>query len=298
LSTNKAGLFTNICELGNIFDPIQWVSTTKVTKPSDWVNCDIEVGTTWVANSMYGGGQTLRIGRPEHSRFAFTNLGSTPTSQPIPNTGQSAAALLDLFCISNPTNASSSGIYRTGGKINLNTAPGPVLAALAGGINLNSDTNKGGKEVNATMISAFTNGVMRFRSVYPFLTPSHLAFISANYGTTGWTNSAVWTANAVFSTNTGGGLSGVTSLNDQGREEWFSKIYELSTVSSVNYRFYIAAQLVDTNLNPISPIARKYCQYAGSPDTTTTGAKTINYGIDILSWTLTTGQKKVYESPY
>jgi hypothetical protein len=297
LSTNLNGQYTNILELGNIFDPIQWVSTT-VASPKEWVNCDIAAGTTWTANSMYGGGQTLRIGRPEHSRFAFTNLGSTPTSQPIPNTGQSAAALLDLFCISNPSSVSANGIYRTGGKINLNTAPAPVLAALAGGIKLNNDPNKKGSEVPATMISAFTNGVMRFRSVYPFLTPSHLAFISANYGTTGWTNSAVWTANAVFSTNTAGGLSGVTSLNDQGREEWFSKIYELATVSSVNYRFYIAAQLVDTNLNPISPIARKYCQYAGRPDTTTNNSKTTNFGINIHSWTRTTGEKKVYESPY
>jgi hypothetical protein len=297
LSTNLNGQYTNILELGNIFDPIQWVSTS-ITNPSMWVNCDIDATTTWAANPMYGGGQTLRIGRPEHSRFAFTNLGSIPNSQPIPNTGQSAAALLDLFCIGNPSIVSSNGIYRTGGKINLNTAPAPVLAALAGGIKLSKDPNKKGTEVNTNMISAFTNGVMRFRSVYPFLTPSHLAFISSTYGITGWTNSANWTLNAVFSTNTAGGLSGVTSLNDQGREEWFSKIYHLSTVSSVNYRFYIAAQLVDANFNAVGPIARKYCQYAGRPDTTTSSSKTTNYGINIFSWALTTGQKKVFESPY
>ena len=295
---STSGSFTNICELGNMMDPIQWVSTS-ITKPSDWVNCDIAAGTTWSSNSMYGGGQTLRIGRAEHSRFAFTNLGTAPASQPIPNMGQSAVAFLDLFCISNPSSVSASGIYRTGGKINLNTAPAPVLAALAGGINLTKDTNKTGSEVNATMISAFTNGVMRFRSVYPFLSPSQLAFISANYGSTGWTNSANWTLNAVFSTNTGGGLSGVTSLNDQGREEWFAKIYGLTTVSSLNYRFYIAAQLVDSNKNAIGPIVRKYCQFAGRPDTTTANANTnTNYGVDIFSWTRTTGQKKVFESPY
>lgn len=296
---SNLGRYTNICQLGDIFDPLQWISTT-ITTPSMWVNCDIAVGNTWSANSMYGGGSTLRIGRPEHSRFAWTNLGVTPASQPIPNMGQSAAAFLDLFCLINPSRVSANGIYRTGGKINLNTAPGPVLAALAGGITLTRDPNKVGAEVNTTMISAFTNGVMRFRSLYPFLTPSQLAFISANYGATGWTNSAVWTANAVFGTNTlGGGLAGVTSLNDAGREEWFSKIYELASVSSVNYRFYLAAQLVDTNLNPVGPIARKYCQYAGKPDTSANGANTnTSYGINIFSWTLTTGQKKVSESPY
>jgi len=295
LTTN--GKFLSTLELGNIFDPIQWTPPANFTDNSMYFNCDIDA--TWSTNSafLYGGGSTLRIGRPEHLRFAFTNLGTAPASQPIPNTGQSAAALLDLFCISNPSTATNYGIYRTGGKINLNTAPAPVLAALAGGINLNKDTNKAGSEVNATMISAFTNGVMRFRSIYPFLTPSHLAFISSNYGTTnGWTNN--WASNAVFSTAGSGGLNGVTSLNDEGREEWFSKVYELASVSSVNYRFYIAAQLVDINSNAVGAVARKYCQYAGRPDTTTSNSVATNYGVDIFSWIRTTGQKKVFESPY
>ena len=288
------GSYTNILELGNIFDPVQWAPSASMTKLA---NCDI--ATNWTKNSLYGGGSTLRIGRAEHSLFAFTNLGKTPTSQPIPNTGQSAAALLDLFCISNPTSASFNGIYRTGGKINLNTAPAPVLAALAGGINLTKDTNKTGSEANKTMIDAFTNGVMRFRSVYPFLSTSQLPFISVNYGSSGWTNSGVWTNSAVFSTSTGSGLNGVTSLNDEGREEWLSKIYQLATVSSVNYRFYIAAQLVDTNGNGLGPIARKYCQYAGRPETAINGAKTnTSYGVNIYSWPVITGEKKVYESPY
>jgi hypothetical protein len=286
-------------ELGNIFDPIQWAPPAN-NAINNYANCDINTnsGSVWSKNSLYGGGSTLRIGRPEHSLFAFTNLGAPPASQPIPNTGKSAAAFLDLFCISNPSSASANGIYRTGGKINLNTAPAPVLAALAGGIKLSRDPNKAGTEVNATMIDAFTNGVMRFRSVYPFLSTSQLPFISVNYGSTGWTNSAGWTNFAVFSTSKNGGLKEVISLNDEGVEEWFSKIYELASVSSVNYRFYIAAQLVDTNKNALGPIARKYCQYAGRPDTTTSGPKTINYGIDIFSWARTTAQKKVYESPY
>jgi hypothetical protein len=250
---SNLGRYTNICELGDVFDPIQWVSSTKITKPSDWVNCDIEGGTTWSANSMYGGGQTLRIGRPEHSRFAFTNLGGT---YPVPSLGTSAAGLLEIFCTTNE--------YNWAGKININTAPPPVLAALAGGITLSKDTNKVGSEVPATMISAFTNGVTKFRSVYPFISPSQLAFISANYGTNGWTNSTVWRANAVFSTNTNttqaGGLSGVTSLNDEGREEWFSKIYNLTCVQSFNYRIYVVAQLTSTNGNPKGAMMRKYYQ--------------------------------------
>jgi hypothetical protein len=92
----------------------------------------------------------------------------------------------------------------------------------------------------------------------------------------------------------------ITQWNDQAAEEWFSKIYNLSTVQSDNYRVYIVAQLVDTNKMPFSPIVRKYVQFAGRPDTTTNGAvnNTNIYGGDMWSWNLTKGLKKVYESPY
>jgi hypothetical protein len=246
---SNTNFFTNITELGNIFDPMQWApsSTATINKQYDYVNCDISPAPTWNANPMYGGGQTLRIGRPEHSRFAFTNLGG---NFPVPSLGTSAAGLMDLFCATN--------VYNWAGKININTAPPAVLAALAGGITLSKDPQKLGSEVNATMISAFTNGVIKFRSLYPFITPSQLSFISANYGATGWTNSANWKANAVFSTNTA--LSGVTSINDEGREEWFSKIYNLICVQSYNYRIYVVAQLTDTNGNPKGAMMRKYYQ--------------------------------------
>ena len=248
LSTNS--FFTNICELGNVFDPMQWVSTT-INTPRGWVNCNITTNTTWSANSMYGGGQTLRIGRAEHQRFAFTNLGGDYS---VPNMAMSAAGLLDLLTLTNT--------YDYSGKININTAPPPVLAALAGGVLLGKDANMKGIYANSTMVSEFTNGVMRFRSVYPFLTPSQLAFISANYGTKGWTNENVWPVNAVFSTNRFAKTdsNGQLSLNDEGVEEWFSKIYNLATVQSFNYRIYVVAQLLNTNGTPKGTVMRKYYQ--------------------------------------
>ena len=239
---SNAGFYTNICELGNIFDPIQWAPPASSNKNN---YADVDIPATWTTNSVYGGGSTLRIGRPEHSRFSFTNLGGT---YPTPNLGRSSAGLLDLFCVSNA--------YNWAGKININTAPAPVLAALAGGIQLRRDTNKTGSEVNATMIAAFTNGVMRFRQTYPFITPSQLLFIAGNYGSTNWTNS--WPNTAVFSRNLG--LAGVTSINDEGLEEWFSKIYNLTTVQSFNYRIYVVAQLTDTNGLPKGAPLKKYYQ--------------------------------------
>ena len=286
---SDSGSYTNICELGNIFDPIQWAPPTGVT---NFANVDID--TTWTNNNLFGGGSTLRIGRPEHSRLAFTQFGGQ--GNPIPNMGRSAAALLDLFCVSNGN--TSGGPFRTGGKININTAPYPVLAALAGGINLTRDTNGLGSTTNTNMINSFATGVMKFRQLYPFLTPSQLLFISRNYGDPDWTNSSSWSNNAVFSTGSGGGLSGVTSLNDEGREEWFTKIYNLSTVQSDNYRAYIVAQLVDSNRTPISPVMRKYVQFFGRPNNPNDARTNEVYGVPMYYWTLTKGLKKAYESPY
>jgi hypothetical protein len=225
--------------------------------------------------------------------------------------GGSSAALLDLFCVSNGDK--NGGPFRTGGKINLNTAPAPVLRALAGGILLTNDPSQSPKNaaVPAGMAEAFAQGVMRFRSQYPFLTPSHLTFIGTDPA---WPNTNSWPNNSVFGntnsiflqTSAPGNTNGastkinITEWNDQAAEEWFSKIYNLSTVQSDNYRVYIVAQLVDTNKLPTSPLMRKYVQFAGRPDTTTTGAvnATNIYGGDMWSWNLTKGLKKVYESPY
>jgi len=243
---NDTGNLTNIVELGNIFDPIQWGDPKNPFYPADtaaWM------GLSNSATAFNGacGRTTLRIGRPEHQRFAFTNLDAA-TGLPIPNMGQSAAALLDIFCATNAID--------DGGKININTASGPVLAALAGGISLKSDLAKAGTEVNATMVTAFTNGVMKFRRAYPFYSTSQLPFISTNYGDKNWTDT--WQASTVFSTNTGCGLKGITEINDQGIEEWFSKIYGLSTVQSRNFRIYVYAQMVNSNNIPYGRVMRKY----------------------------------------
>jgi len=253
------GSFTNICELGNVFDPIQWNPVAPLNTNTIVTNNNIN--STWTNNStMWGGGSSLRIGRPEHSRFAFTNLGGT---YPVPSLGTSAAGLLDIFCTTNA--------YNWAGKININTAPLPVLAALAGGITVTNTCYSGPAPTNQ-MIFAFTNGVARFRNTYPFITPSQLAFISTDYGTTSphWTNT--WPNNAVFSTNPSGGLQGPTAINDQGREEWFSKIYNLTCVQSFNYRIYVVAQLTDTNGNPKGAAMRKYYDLYLNNNTPNAGA--------------------------
>jgi len=250
----RNGPMTNILELGNIYDPILWrrVEDGNITANS-------------IADPRFGGGNTLRIGRPEHPRFAWTNLSTQDPS--IPNMQMSAAALLDLFCLSNQ--------FDEGGKINLNTAPAPVLRALAGGIYLRSDANllPGGNNfsIPPAMAEAFAQGVMRFRSKYPFYSPSQLSFIGTDPT---WPNTNTWPTNAVFGntnsiylTNAPGNTFGttasmaITEWNDQAAEEWFAKIFKLSTVYSRNFRVYVIAQKATNqggaNIG-VGPVVRKY----------------------------------------
>jgi hypothetical protein len=270
MKRNDTGVLTNILELGNIYDPMQWSDQSGsgvASQPGLWTNLTAAA----TKDTRFGGRNTLRIGRPEHPRFVFTDLSGTG-AYPVPNMGRSAAALLDLF--------SSSDSYDNGGRINLNTAPAPVLRALAGGITLSDDqamTPSSTLAIPNRMTEAFAQGVMRYRSIYPFLSPSQLAFIATDYGITNsasthWTNT--WPTNAVFG-NTNRTISldtsvpgipsswttasnGVSEWNDQAAEEWFSKIYNLSTVQSWNYRTYVVAQLVNSNGLPTGPTMRKY----------------------------------------
>ena len=253
---SNAGSYINIFELGNIFDPIQWAPPNNLT--TTYLYSATNITSKWDTNNLFGGGNTLRIGRPEHPRFAWTNLSSQDPS--FPNMQMSAAALLDLFCITNQ--------FDEGGKINLNTAPAPVLRALAGGILL---TNAGNHPIPKEMAEAFAQGVMRFRAQYPFYSPSQLAFINTS---TDWSKgsngvASIWPSNAVFGNTNPILLSDGTSAqmnlagwNDQASEEWFAKIFSLSTVYSRNFRVYVIAQKATTNSSGafigVGPVVRKY----------------------------------------
>jgi len=265
---SNAGSYSNVCELGNIFDPIQWFDTGGTSTSSgygsdggQWAN----LTATASGNNAYGGGTTLRIGRWEFTRFAFTNFGGSG-SIPSPAMGTAASSFLDLFCLSNST-------VDNGGKINLNTAPAPVLAALAGGVGLKSDPALAPGGTNyvlppAMATNAFVRGVQVFRSRYPFYSPSQLAFMSAS------TNSpADWPAGAIFGntngiTNTITGVvanNGITAWSDLAAEEWFSKIFGLSSTTSFNFRVYVVAQLLNAQGQPSSSLERRmfqiYCNY-------------------------------------
>lgn len=238
---SNAGSYSNVLELGNIFDPIQWFDSRGIgatngygSDGGQWTN----LTPTAVASNVYGGGTSLRVGRAELGKFAWTNV----SGQTQPNMQASAAALLDLLCADPNTNAALSGRFDDGDQININTAPPKVLRALAAGIILTNDSAllpRPSYPIPTTAVNAFVQGVTNFRAKYPFYSASQLTFIGTNAD---WPNTNSWPAGAVF---TPSGM-GITEGNDAAVEEWFSKIYALSKVQTRNYRIYVQAQLIKT----------------------------------------------------
>jgi len=227
----------------------------------------------------------------------------------------SAAALLDLFCLTNGASVGGGPYSMGGGKINLNTAPAPVLRALAGGILLTNDPAQipASYTIPPAMAEAFAQGVMRFRSKYPFLTPSHLSFIGTDPS---WPNTNTWPTNSVFGNTNTIALStapgnsatstriNINEWNDQAAEEWFSKIYALSSCQSHNYRIYVVAQLVATNsagqTNAIGPLVKKYYHIYARNGSSATGNRTDNTypNNSIYTWKPTVGTIDIYKSEY
>lgn len=244
--------YAAITELGNIFDPIQWFDPNGRGSSSGYGNDGgqwTNLTPTAVASNVYGGGTSLRIGRAELGKFAWSNITVSGSNVPVPNMQASAAALLDLFCTA--TN------YDDGGKINLNTAPPRVLKALAYGIMHSSDAailpaSLKTNGVPTAAVDAFVKGVTNFRAQYPFLSPSQLGFI--------WTSGSLpntnnWPSGSVFGNTS---VVPATEWDDSAAEEWFGKIYGLSKVGSRNWRVYCVAQLLNTNGTAKGGIVRRY----------------------------------------
>lgn len=231
---SNAGAFTNISELGAVFDPIQWRVPSLNAWQGKWTN--LPAGGSAVADDGFGGGTTLRIGRAEHPRFT--------------NDGLRAAQLLDLFA-AGPTNGSGAVVRRAPGRININTASTNVLRALAAGVYHTSDIaltpNGTNFVVPANAVSSFVRGVTNFRAAAPFFSVNQLPSIATN------NDNAQWPTNAVFG-NSNIGAAGITAWNDAAAEEWFSKIHPLASVRSRNFLVHVIGQTVASN-NPTTALS-------------------------------------------
>jgi Tfp pilus assembly protein PilX len=200
-------------ELGRIFDPGLWNLTGTAN----------EVATTATAHPSRGGGFTLRIGQREHPLFDTD--------------GQRASQLLDLLAASElppgPGGAVRSGVA---GRINVNTATTNALRALAAGVKNSADTGltPGGTNfvVPVAAVSEFVTSVVAQRDTRPFYSTAQLSGLTNTNGVSVFGN-----------TN----LLAVNNWNDAAAEEWFARLYELSTARSRNFLVHVVGQAVRTN---------------------------------------------------
>jgi hypothetical protein len=211
---SNANSYASATELGHIYDPAQWKIATNGDRWSD-------IDDTAVADQRYGGGFTLRIGRPEFTRF----------DRP----GVRSSQLLDLF---------TAGTRRdTRGLVNLNTATREALRALAAGILLNRDLDVLPAVLSGNLYSPrtseeadkFADAVLARRSATPFLSTSQLANLRDETNAAVFGNPAQWTAPQ----------TAPTEWNDSGTEELFARIFDLTAVRTRNFRVFVTGQSID-----------------------------------------------------
>jgi hypothetical protein len=267
---NDSGSFTNILELGNIFDPMQWgdiYGTTVTNQPGLWENLTSQATN----DSRFGGRNTLRIGRWEFSRFT--------------NSGTRAAQLLDIFAVG--TNESGPVTNRIAGRININTAGTNALRALAAGVFLASDpmalSDAGAAGTGTNMrvpvgaVNDFVRAVASFRTGKPFFAASELNNIS--------TDSVVqnWPTNSVFGNRT---RQIIWAGNDAMREEWFAKVYPLATVRSRNFLVHVVGQALQTNGTTVLSTSRRAVQVYLEPVRGASGLTTNAVPRVLATWDL------------
>lgn len=248
---SNLGRFFSESELGRVFDPLMWQRNAS-GGVREWTPT---IGRSGIGPSnTIGGGNTLRIGRPEHERFYDVGRDAR-----ITDTGTSAIRLLDLFHCGMPFSSVpdevNGGLRLVEGHVNVNTAPREVLRALAAG-RLESDPEIGiqsqrhdtrnllAPRVQASEVSAPSAAVEAdlvadaIIAGRPYLSTSELALISTPAGS--GSNSSLLLGNKEF-------LAGGSRLqiNDQATEEVFARIYNSATVRSRNFRIHVIGQSLE-----------------------------------------------------
>lgn len=216
---SNAGVYNNLGELGNIFDPSQWTNVNLTASgPS--------------ANA--GGGYTLAIGRPEYGRFDSEGL--------------RAAQLIDLFQLPDVT----TGTVPPGAKININTAPREVLRTLVAGVSLNDDPAQPVLyPAKKTIVGdLFAEAVINTRNNTPLRGLSDLNLIRQDPTTP----RNYTTPNAATEPFFGGRMPyGTTkpadTWDDAGREELFRKVLNLVSFQGKAFRIVVAGEALDKSGN-------------------------------------------------
>jgi hypothetical protein len=230
---SNRGRFFSATELGRVYDPVMWNIAMPPGPGLPWG--DVTLNT--LASPDFGGGNTLRIGRPEHPRFA-----AAP--------GMHAARLLDLFHAglsggAEDTRANSPFVMILG-HVNINTATRDTLKALiAGPLTMdpligrrtteNHETNVRmappvqllDSETRELPSERVVDAIMRSR---PFASPADLAMVRDASG------------ELIFGNRSLFALGTKIQWTDSAAEELFARAYEASTVRSRNFRVWVVGQ--------------------------------------------------------
>ena len=297
---SNAGRFYSATELGRIFDPIMFVPTynnsdsilggTLPPGRNSWPSVETSNSPDNPQNLYFGGGNTLRIGRPEHPEFDLAS-GAFPARMP----GKHAARLLDLFHAGKSRSTSQSeregGLVRIEGHVNLNTATEDALRALAAG-NLKADprlakttsqthsSSTGALPVALMEVGALTESkqadllaqaIIRGR---PYFSPSEIAASRDKDGKVAFGNPLLYPEFKIS------GKPEMSSLqwSDAAAEEAFARVYNSSTVRSRNFRIWVVGQAVAptavTNISPqvLSEVRKAFTIFANPGERNSDGS--------------------------
>jgi hypothetical protein len=264
---SNAGRFYSATELGRIYDPLLWQPTYD--NPQDTTSIrnglmpasrhawpDVLPGSP--SSPDHGGGNSLRIGRPEHPAF----------DQP----GKRAIYLLDLFHAGqsrSPDRALREGnLVKIQGHVNINTATSDALRALAAGAlgqdpclaTVPESLQHQGAPVMAppttittlyapstgTKIEAdrIADAILRTR---PFVSPSQLALAKDPDGKYVFGNPDRYLPGIHIPNNT------CVQWTDAAAEEVFARVYEAATIRSRNFRVWVIGQSITPTATSASP---------------------------------------------
>jgi type II secretory pathway pseudopilin PulG len=262
--------FYSTTELGHVYDPVLWKPTysdlegfpgsgkedteiltrEKFSAMPSTRNCWPDVSLESTPSSDYGGGNTLRIGRPEHPMF----------DKP----GKRAAQLLDLFHVGIATSENvaetTGGLVEVRGNININTAGKDAIRAMAAGL-LQQDPEL--RRVTSWDHEPATAGLFRPKTTTitlgsptvslvadqiadalmlgrPFSSASEIASILNKDGIAVFGNRLIYTNFKEI------------QWSDAAAEELFSRVYDASTVRSRNFRIWVIGQAISgTEASPV-----------------------------------------------
>jgi Tfp pilus assembly protein PilV len=261
---SNLGRFYSASELGRVYDPIMWTQTYKSTTDTATMalgnipSTQHQFPDVIVASEPtldYGGGNTLRIGRPEHPRF----------DEP----GLRAAGLLDIFTAGESTSKNQADWIAPTmimkGAVNVNTADRDTLRALAAGIlaqdpgitqvttwnhksspNMAPQTASGTLKLGAPTTSEFADkvadGIIKSR---PFAGSTELSAAAT-------TPKAAIASNDTNDTYVFGSknkkmydLAEKLQWNDSAAEELFARVNESVTMRSRNFRIWVIGQALE-----------------------------------------------------